>query len=43
MEFLQQLRELSNGKPLGFKLCVGREEEFISICKAIVATGSLTM
>ena len=39
MEFLQQLRELSGGKPLGFKLCIGREEEFVSICKAILSTG----
>ena len=35
--FLQNLRELSGGKPVGFKLCVGRKSEFISICKAMVA------
>lgn len=34
--FLQQMRELSGGKPVGFKLCVGRKSEFISICKAMV-------
>lgn len=39
LEFLQQLRELCGGKPVGFKLCVGREEEFVSICKAMLATG----
>lgn len=37
--FIQKLRELSGGKPVGFKLCVGNKSEFISICKAIVKTG----
>lgn len=35
--FIQKLRELSGGKPVGFKLCVGKKTEFISICKAMVA------
>ena len=35
IEFIQNLRELSNGKPIGFKLCVGSKIEFLSICKAI--------
>jgi glutamate synthase domain-containing protein 2 len=34
--FIQKLRELSGGKPVGFKLCVGRKSEFISVCKAMV-------
>ncbi len=34
--FLQQMRELSGGKPVGFKLCIGRKSEFIGICKAMV-------
>jgi len=34
--FVQKLRELSGGKPVGFKLCIGRKSEFISICKAMV-------
>jgi glutamate synthase domain-containing protein 2 len=34
--FLKQMRELSGGKPVGFKLCIGRKSEFISICKAMV-------
>jgi len=34
--FVKKLRELSGGKPVGFKLCVGRKSEFISICKAMV-------
>ncbi len=36
MVFIQRMRELSGGKPVGFKLCVGRKSEFISICKAMV-------
>lgn len=34
--FLQQMRELSGGKPVGFKLCIGRKSEFIGICKAMM-------
>jgi glutamate synthase domain-containing protein 2 len=34
--FVKKLRELSDGKPVGFKLCIGRKSEFISICKAMV-------
>ncbi|MBL7872280.1 MAG: FMN-binding glutamate synthase family protein [Cyclobacteriaceae bacterium] len=34
--FIKRLRELSGGKPVGFKLCVGRKGEFLSICKAMV-------
>ncbi len=36
--FLQQLRKLSGGKPVGFKLCVGRKHEFLAIVKAMLAT-----
>jgi len=39
LEFVQQLRDLSDGKPVGFKLCVGRRSEFASICKAMLITG----
>lgn len=38
MDFIKQLRELSGGKPIGFKLCIGNKEEFISICKAMHTT-----
>ncbi len=38
MEYVQQLRDLSGGKPVGFKLCVGRRVEFLSICKAMLET-----
>ncbi|MFT3981624.1 MAG: FMN-binding glutamate synthase family protein [Ferruginibacter sp.] len=36
VEFIRQLRELSNGKPVGFKLCIGHKSEFIAICKAMI-------
>jgi glutamate synthase domain-containing protein 2 len=39
VEFLQALREGSGGKPVGFKLCVGRRREFLAICKAMRQTG----
>lgn len=39
VKFIQTLRELSGGKPIGFKLCIGRKSEFVSICKAMCATG----
>ena len=39
LEFIAQLRELSGGKPVGFKLCVGKRREFIAICKAMHETG----
>lgn len=34
--FVQKLRELSGGKPVGFKLCIGYKSEFIGICKAMM-------
>lgn len=39
MRFIGRLRELAEGKPVGFKLCIGRHSEFIAICKAMVETG----
>ena len=39
LEWIQQLRDLSNGKPIGFKLCIGNKQEFIDICEAMVETG----
>lgn len=36
--FVKQLRELSGGKPIGFKLCIGRHDEFLGICKAMLET-----
>lgn len=37
VEFIQKLRELSGGKPIGIKLAIGRKSEFMAICKAMVA------
>ncbi len=37
--FVKKLRDLSGGKPVGFKLCVGKRHEFAAICKAIIKTG----
>ncbi len=39
LNFVKQLRELSGGKPVGFKLCLGNPAEFLSICKAMLETG----
>jgi len=39
LEFIGKLRELSGGKPVGFKLCVGRPSEFMAIVKAMLQTG----
>lgn len=39
LEFVRQLQDLSDFKPVGFKLCIGRKSEFLAICKAIVDTG----
>lgn len=36
MLFIKKMRQLCDGKPVGFKLCIGRKSEFISICKAMV-------
>ncbi len=39
LEFVARMRDLSGGKPAGFKLCIGHPWEFLAICKAMVATG----
>ncbi|MFL5754566.1 MAG: FMN-binding glutamate synthase family protein [Bacteroidia bacterium] len=39
VHFVKKLRDLSGGKPVGFKLCVGRKSQFIAICKAMIKTG----
>ncbi len=39
LQFVAQLRDLSGGKPVGFKLCVGKRREFLAVCKAMVKTG----
>ncbi|MFT5444289.1 MAG: glutamate synthase domain-containing protein 2 [Myxococcota bacterium] len=39
LEFVTLLRERSGGKPVGFKLCVGKRREFLAVCKAMLKTG----
>jgi len=39
LAFIAYVRELSGGKPVGFKLCIGNPAEFLSICKAMLETG----
>ena len=39
VHFLDELRRLSGGKPVGFKICVGHPWEFLAICKAMLETG----
>ena len=39
LEFVAHLRELSGGKPTGFKLCIGSRIELLAIVKAILETG----
>lgn len=41
LEFLAKLRDLSGGKPVGFKLCPGHPWEFMAIAKAMLSTGIL--
>jgi glutamate synthase domain-containing protein 2 len=39
LQFVLRLRDLSDGKPIGFKLCIGRKTEFLAICKAMIESG----
>jgi glutamate synthase domain-containing protein 2 len=39
LQFVQQLRDLSGGKPVGFKLCIGHPWEWFAIVKAMLASG----
>ncbi|WP_227271392.1 FMN-binding glutamate synthase family protein [Roseobacter weihaiensis] len=39
MAFIAKLRELSGGKPVGFKLCIGHRREFMCMVKAMLETG----
>jgi glutamate synthase domain-containing protein 2 len=40
IRFIAQMRELSGGKPAGFKLCIGSRRELLSICKAMLEEGT---
>lgn len=37
VEFIALLRQLSNGKPIGFKLCIGDTKDFEAVCQAMIA------
>ncbi len=39
LHFVAELRQLCGGKPVGFKLCVGKRSDFLGICKAMLKTG----
>jgi glutamate synthase domain-containing protein 2 len=41
MQFIEELRRLSGGKPVGFKLCIGHPWEWFAIAKAMLETGLL--
>ncbi len=41
LDFVEHLRALSGGKPVGFKLCIGRRDEFLAICKAMLQSGKV--
>ncbi len=36
VQFIAKLRELSNGKPIGFKLCIGDTRDFEKVCEAMI-------
>ncbi|QKV97027.1 FMN-binding glutamate synthase family protein [Streptomyces sp. NA02950] len=40
VHFIVRMRELSGGKPTGFKLCVGSRQQFLAVCKAMLAEGA---
>ncbi|RCH59628.1 FMN-binding glutamate synthase family protein [Streptomyces sp. SDr-06] len=37
VRFLARMRELADGKPVGFKLCPGSRVQFLAVCKAMIA------
>ncbi len=39
MDWVARLRELSGGKPVGMKLCVGKPHEVFALAKAMLETG----
>ncbi len=39
MQFIDQMRRLSGGKPAGIKLCIGHSWEFLALVKAMLETG----
>ncbi len=41
VHFVAKLRQLSGGKPIGMKICIGNKSEFLAICKAMVSENIL--
>ena len=41
MEFISQLRELSDGKPVGIKLCIGSLQDWFELARAMKSTGQM--
>ena len=41
VHFIERLRTLSGGKPVGIKLCIGHPWEWFALCKAMLETGLL--
>jgi glutamate synthase domain-containing protein 2 len=41
MQFIERLRGLSGGKPVGFKLCIGHPWEWFALAKAMLETNLL--
>ncbi|MDF3300290.1 FMN-binding glutamate synthase family protein [Streptomyces tropicalis] len=40
VRFVARMRELSGGKPAGFKLCPGSRRQFLAVCKAMLEEGT---
>ena len=40
IEFVARMRELAEGKPVGFKLCIGSRRDVLAVCKAMLEVGT---
>ncbi|GAB3555772.1 FMN-binding glutamate synthase family protein [Spelaeicoccus albus] len=40
IEFIARMREMSGGKPAGFKLCVSSRRHVLAMCKAMIEVGT---
>ncbi|TSD95367.1 FMN-binding glutamate synthase family protein [Skermania sp. ID1734] len=40
VQFVAEMRNLANGKPVGIKLCVGSRVDVLAMCKAMIAEGT---
>ncbi len=41
LQFVTHLREVSGGKPVGLKICIGRVDQIMGLCKAMLETGQI--